>query len=106
MKPISEKYLPEALSISHLTRKETLSFNDHKAVMEKLRNWIIQVKGSKRAIFILDNNEFDWQYVNWYFHHFSGEMLSNIGFIYLTSIFLWNAIFFIYLFRRNIINNS
>ncbi|MFX1548547.1 MAG: exonuclease domain-containing protein [Promethearchaeota archaeon] len=87
LKPISEKYLPEVLRISHLTRKETLSFDDPKAVMEKFQNWIIQVKGSKRAIFISDNNGFDWQYVNWYFHHFLGEnpfghSSQNLGSLY------------------------
>ena len=24
-------------------------------------------------MFISDNNGFDWQFINWYFHHFTGS---------------------------------
>ena len=38
----------------------------------------------KRMLFISDNNGFDWQFINWYFHHFLGKnpfghSSSNLG---------------------------
>ncbi len=37
-----------------------------------------------RPFFIADNNGFDWQFINWYFHHFCqknpfGHTSSNLG---------------------------
>ena len=34
LKPISEKWIPEALQVSGFTREETLQFDDPKAVMQ------------------------------------------------------------------------
>jgi hypothetical protein len=39
------------------------------------------------AIFISDNNGFDWQFINWYFHHFTGSnpfgfSSTNLGSLY------------------------
>lgn len=31
------------------------------------------VKAYARAVAISDNNGFDWQFMNWYFHHFLGR---------------------------------
>jgi len=38
-------------------------------------------------LFISDNNGFDWQFVNWYFHHFTGSnpfgfSSTNLGSLY------------------------
>lgn len=86
LKPISEKYLPDALAVSGFSREETLSFDDPKGVMESFRNWIkAECKG--RSLFISDNNGFDWQFINWYFHHFLGNnpfgfSSTNLGSLY------------------------
>ena len=38
-------------------------------------------------MFISDNNGFDWQFINWYFHHFLGQnpfghSSTNLGSLY------------------------
>jgi hypothetical protein len=38
-------------------------------------------------MFISDNNGFDWQFINWYFHHFTGTnpfgfSSTNLGSLY------------------------
>ena len=38
-------------------------------------------------MFISDNNGFDWQFINWYFHHFTGgnpfgHSSTNLGSLY------------------------
>lgn len=86
LKPISEKFIPDALAVSGFSRDETKTFDDPKVVMESFRNWIkAECKG--RAMFISDNNGFDWQFINWYFHHFLGNnpfgfSSTNLGSLY------------------------
>jgi len=72
LKPISEQWLPGALEISGFTRQETLKFDDPKTVMERFGHWISE-HSKKQPVFISDNNGFDWQFINYYFHHFVGN---------------------------------
>jgi DNA polymerase III alpha subunit (gram-positive type) len=72
VKPISEKWNPEALAISGFSREQHLSFDDPKTVMEDFALWI-QANSDGKPIFISDNLAFDWQWINWYFHNFIGE---------------------------------
>jgi DNA polymerase III epsilon subunit-like protein len=86
LKPISEKWVPEALAISGFSREETLSFPEPAGVMEDFERWLTQHAG-RRALFISDNNGFDWQFINWYFHHFLeknpfGHSSQNLGSLY------------------------
>ncbi len=86
LKPTTELWIPEALNVSGFTREETLSFDDPKAVMREFAVWVKkETKG--RPMFISDNNGFDWQFINWYFHHFVGEnpfghSSTNLGSLY------------------------
>jgi len=58
LKPISEKWDPEALKVSGVSREEALKFDDPKAVMESFDKWIAE-NSKNRPIFISDNNGFD-----------------------------------------------
>ena len=72
LKPISDKHIPEALAVSGFSREETMEFDDPAEVMQKFADWLDEnVKG--RPMFVSDNNGFDWQFINWYFHHFIGR---------------------------------
>ncbi len=86
LKPVSENWIPEALAVSGFSREETLAFDEPKAVMERFARWISE-NSHGRPYFISDNNGFDWQFINWYFHHFLGEnpfghSSSNLGSLY------------------------
>lgn len=86
LKPISTKFIPEALAVSNHTREETLGFNDPAQVMQDFKQWITSVS-KDRPIFISDNNGFDWMFICWYFHHFIGEnpfgfSSQNLGSLY------------------------
>lgn len=72
IKPISEKYIPDALSISGYNRDDTLKFEDASIVMSNFTSWI-ETNSKGRPTFISDNNGFDWMFVCWYFHHFIGQ---------------------------------
>lgn len=71
-KPISEKWDPQALAISGISRDEHLAFDDPKKVMEDFELWIKENNKGK-PVFISDNNGFDFAWINWYFHHFLGR---------------------------------
>jgi DNA polymerase III epsilon subunit-like protein len=86
LRPISEKWVPEALSVSGFTREETLAFAEPPVVMQEFSDWL-QQNTHGRLLFISDNNGFDWQFINWYFHHFLGgnpfgHSSTNLGSLY------------------------
>jgi len=86
LEPISERWVPEALAVAGHTREETLGFEAPERVMTRFSEWLARECG-KRMIFISDNNGFDWQFINWYFHHFLGEnpfgfSSQNLGSLY------------------------
>lgn len=86
LKPISDKWIPEALEVSGFSREETLDFDDPKSVMQQFADWI-GASSTGRPLFISDNNGFDWQFINWSFHHFLGQnpfghSSSNLGSLY------------------------
>lgn len=86
LRPISERFIPDALAVSGFTREECLAFNDPAVVMQQFAEWIA-AECHGRALFISDNNGFDWQFINWYFHHFCGRnpfgfSSTNLGSLY------------------------
>lgn len=86
LRPISERFIPEALAVSGHSRDETLTFPEAAVVMRDFRRWLL-AEAPERRIFISDNNGFDWQFINWYFHHFLGEnpfgfSSQNLGSLY------------------------
>lgn len=72
LKPISDDFDPQSLVISGFSREETLAFDDPKEVMLRFKNWL-DINCETKPYFISDNNGFDWQFINWYFHYFLGE---------------------------------
>ena len=71
-KPISDLWVPDALTISGISREEHEKFDDPKEVMEKFNDWIIG-NSTGKPIFISDNPVYDWQFINYYFHYFLGK---------------------------------
>ncbi len=86
LRPSSNAWVAEALAVSGFTRDETLSFDDPETVMRKFGQWVKE-NSIGQAIFVSDNNGFDWQFINWYFHHFTGSnpfgfSSTNLGSLY------------------------
>ena len=86
LKPISDNFVPEALAVSGHLRDEVLLFDDPLTVMKDFANWI-KVVCKDRPIFISDNNGFDWMFICWYFHHFTGENPFGFSSQNLGSLF-------------------
>ncbi|MGI0494687.1 exonuclease domain-containing protein [Alkalinema pantanalense CENA528] len=86
LRPISDRWIPEALQVSQFTREATLLFEEPQGVMERFAQWLDAVSVG-RAFFVSDNNGFDWQFVNWYFHHFCGRNPFGHSSINLGSLY-------------------
>ena len=86
LRPISEKWIPEALAVSGFSRDQTQAFPEPLEVMDKFARWL-RAECQGRMMFVSDNNGFDWQFLNWYFHHFLGSnpfghSSTNLGSLY------------------------
>lgn len=68
-RPVSNKWVPEALAVSGFTREQTMGFQDPQVTMEQFAEWVL-TNNRGRAVFVSDNNGFDWQFVNYYFHRY------------------------------------
>ena len=86
LRPISDRHIPEALAVSGFTREEMLHFESPETVMTHFAYWV-QGVSRNRAIFVADNNGFDWQFINWYFHHFTGKNPFGFSSMNLGSLY-------------------
>ena len=85
-RPVSERFVPEALAISGFSREQHLTFDDPKGVMQKFEAWL-EEHSEGHPVFVSDNLAFDWQFINYYFHRFLGRnpfgfSVRRIGDIY------------------------
>ena len=81
-----KQWQPEAMAVSGFTREQTLAFPEPEGVMRPFAAWL-QEHSKGRPMFVSDNNGFDWQFINWYFHHFLGKnpfghSSTNLGSLY------------------------
>lgn len=94
-RPISDEWVAEALAVSGHTREECMNFPRPEETMEKFRKWVESQCKTRNfrgrevpdARFVADNNGFDWQFVNYYFHRFCGDnpfgfSSTNLGSLY------------------------
>jgi hypothetical protein len=84
--PVSERWDPEALAISGFSRETTLGFDPPKSVMTAFAAWLAD-KSKGRPVFVSDNNGFDWQFINWYFHHYIGANPFGYSSVNLGSLY-------------------
>jgi hypothetical protein len=86
LRPISDRFVPEALAVSGFSRDDTMVFPEPLGVMIEFREWLTaNCRG--RVLFVSDNNGFDWQFINWYFHHFTGANPFGFSSMNLGSLY-------------------
>ncbi len=86
VRPITEKWVPEALAVSAISREQHMRHEEPKVVMERFALWLKE-HSKGRPVFVSDNPAFDWQFINYYFHAFGqgnpfGFSARRIGDIY------------------------
>ena len=72
VRPIAEKWVPGALAVSGITREDHQKYEPPSDVMDRFALWLKQ-NSKGRPVFLSDNPAFDWQFINYYFHAFTGE---------------------------------
>lgn len=72
VKPISQEWVSEALAVCGISREIHEGFDEPGATMERFATWLKE-NSDGRPIFISDNPAFDWQWINYYFHFFTGK---------------------------------
>jgi hypothetical protein len=87
LRPISDRWNPEALKVSGYTREQTMMFVDPTITLNRFEVWLAMRNVGKRPMFISDNNGFDFMFVSWYFWHFLGRnpfghSSTNLGSLY------------------------
>lgn len=74
IRPISNaSWIPEALAVSRITREQQLDGKIPKGVMKEFGVWLEENNEGGRPMFFSDNNGFDWQFINYYFHLYCGS---------------------------------
>lgn len=75
VKPISNKFDPKALEVTGLSLKDLEQRGlDPVAAMKAFSDWLSTLIGPHdMLIFVGFNAPFDWSFVNYYFHRFTGE---------------------------------
>lgn len=78
--------IPEALAVSKITVEEQLAGREPNEVMHEFKDWL-ETAGGMKPMFFSDNNGFDWQFINYYFHLYCnfnpfGHSSTNINSLY------------------------
>lgn len=71
VRPISKAWVSGALAVSHISREEHEAYQNPEDVMGDFLIWLKQNSVGK-PIFMSDNPAFDWQFINYYCHAFTG----------------------------------
>ncbi len=91
IKPITERFVPAALEVTGLSldrlRETGLDPTD---AMQQFGAWIRKVADSTSPVFVGFNAPFDWSFVNYYFHRFTGD--NPFGFTALDIKALWMGV--------------
>ncbi len=89
MRPLPDAdCVPQALAVSGVSRDEQLAGRRPEDIMPAFAEWLRKQAGKgNRLMFISDNNGFDWQFINYYFHKFTngnpfGFSSTNLGSLY------------------------
>ena len=86
LKPMTERWQAESLAVAGFSREETLTFDEPGAVMAQFATWLAGQNGAPLH-FVSDNTGFDWQFVNFYFHHFLGHNPFGHCSLHLGSLY-------------------
>ena len=81
IKPISDKYIADRIDESHLVEAV-----EAKTAMNNFNDWI-KANAKGKAVFVSDNNGFDWMFVCWYFWHFIGKNPFGYNSTNINSLF-------------------
>jgi DNA polymerase III epsilon subunit-like protein len=73
LKPVTHKFVPEALAVNGLDRDRLLKTGQPpKQAMKAAAQWVEAIAGNRRAVLVAYPVAFDWLFLHWYFETYSG----------------------------------
>lgn len=91
LKPINGNAVPEALAVSGLSLDDLRETGiDAATAMRRFADWVGDVVEGADPVFVGFNAPFDWSFVNYYLHRFTGA--NPFGFTALDIKALWMGI--------------
>jgi DNA polymerase III alpha subunit (gram-positive type) len=89
LRPITDRFVPEALAVSRLDLKAlTRDGRPPDDGMRDFESWIADVSSSSKPVFVGFNATFDWSFINWYFHKFLDRNPFGIGGVDIKAFFM------------------
>jgi len=90
LKPITDRFVPEAAAVSKLDRAKLKAEGaDPATAMREFAEWANAAAGrGRRPVAVCFNATFDWQFVNWYFHHFLGKNPFGISGLDIKALYM------------------
>jgi len=89
VRPISDKFVPEALEVVGTTLEEATQVGmEPKQAMRDFADWIGVNAGDHLPVFVGFNASFDWSFINWYFHRYLGRNPFGIGAIDIKAFYM------------------
>jgi DNA polymerase III epsilon subunit-like protein len=80
LKPISDRFEPEALAVHGLDRDAlAVDGKDPEAAMAEAAEWVAAHAGGARPVLVAYPLAFDWAFLYWYFIRFTGESPFGIS---------------------------
>ena len=92
IKPINDSFVVEAIKISGFNLDHLKSVGlKPEAALKSFAEWIECNSNNKNPIFVGFNAPFDWQFINWYFHTYTGSNPFGINAIDIKAYFMGTA---------------
>jgi ribonuclease T len=89
LKPISKRFVPDALKVSGFNLEDLRRGGQSpRDVMRRFSHWVVDTTGKLKPVFVGFNGCYDWQFVNWYLHRFTGANPFGFGGIDIKSYFM------------------
>jgi ribonuclease T len=89
LKPISKHSVAAALKVSGFKLDDLRRRGESPRVaMRRFSRWVVTAAGSAKPVFVGFNGCYDWQFVNWYLHRFSGGNPFGFGGVDIKSYFM------------------
>lgn len=92
IKPINDSFVPEAIEITGLNLNHLkMTGIEPGTALKSFAEWIEQTSNNEIPVFVGFNAPFDWQFINWYFHFYTGSNPFGINVIDIKAYFMGAA---------------
>jgi DNA polymerase III epsilon subunit-like protein len=88
LRPISDKFEPEAVKVTGHTLEYLRDKEDPTVAMKRFDRWVRDTAGKGRPVFVAFNATFDWMFVYWYLIRYVGSSPFSISGLDLKAYYM------------------